>query len=68
MLGKMDKSKIFLVTHEKAERMEDEHWANALVEEKFEMVLYLRECAYGSNANRGKMEKKVRILFSHDEE
>jgi len=68
MFEKMDRSKIFLVTHEKAERMEDEYWANASAEEKFRTVLFLRECVYGKNAAYGKMEKNIRILYSHEEE
>jgi len=68
MFERMDKSKIFLLTHEEAEIMDDNHWAKADVKDRIRMLILLREYAYGKNANNDKMEKKIRIINRNNKE
>ena len=34
-----------------------EYWKNASIEEKLEMITYLRECFYGTEATTGRLQR-----------
>jgi len=59
---KMDRTKIFIGTHEDFDKTDDLYWANASVEEKMETVTFLRECFYGKEATTGRLQRFYKIL------
>jgi len=59
---KMDRSKVVFLTHEQAEKEDDEYWMKASAEEKFETVTYLRECFYGKEATTGRLQRIYQFL------
>jgi len=59
---KMDRSKVVFLTHEQAEKDDDEYWMKASAEEKFETVTYLRECFYGKEATTGRLQRIYQFL------
>jgi hypothetical protein len=54
---KMDRSDVGFVDNKAIEEEDDAHWACATVEEKLEMITYLRECFYGIEATTGRLQR-----------
>lgn len=54
---KIDRSDVAFTDHNILQEEDEKYWANAPVEEKLEMITYLRECFYGSEATTGRLQR-----------
>jgi hypothetical protein len=54
---KMNRNDVSFEGKEAHHKEEREYWQKATVEEKCEMITYLRECFYGSEATTGRLQR-----------
>jgi hypothetical protein len=54
---KMDRTKVEFTDHEAIQDSDEKYWSKASVEEKLEMITYLRECFYGAEATTGRLQR-----------
>jgi hypothetical protein len=54
---KMDRTDVAFTDQESLQKEDEEYWAKASTDEKLEMMTYLRECFYGTEATTGRVEK-----------
>jgi len=53
---KMDRKDVAFTDHKTIQEEDEIYWAHASVEEKLEMITYLRECFYGPEATTGRLQ------------
>ena len=53
----MDKSQIVISKQEELDKMDNDYWQNATIEEKLETIVLLRECFYGEEATTGRVQR-----------
>ena len=58
----MDKSQIVIASQEDLDKMDNEYWQKASIEEKLETIVYLRECFYGEEATTGRVQRLHKML------
>lgn len=54
---KIDKTYVGFTDHETLQDEDEKYWSVAPVKEKLEMITYLRECFYGSEATTGRLQR-----------
>ena len=54
---KMDRNDVSFTDHETIQEEDEKYWARASIEEKLEMITYLRECFYGPEATTGRLQR-----------
>ena len=54
---KLDRTDVAFTDHKSLQRDDEKYWALAPIEEKFEMITYLRECFYGQEATTGRLQR-----------
>jgi hypothetical protein len=54
---KIDRTYAGFTDHETLQDEDEKYWAVAPVKEKLEMITYLRECFYGSEATTGRLQR-----------
>jgi hypothetical protein len=54
---KIDREDVAFTDHDTLQEEDEMYWANAPVEEKLEMITYLRECFYGPEASTGRFQR-----------
>jgi hypothetical protein len=54
---KMDRNDVSFTNHETIQEEDEKYWAKASIEEKLEMITYLRECFYGQEATTGRLQR-----------
>ena len=54
---KIDKADVAFTDHKTIQEDDEKYWANASVDEKLEMITYLRECFYGPEATTGRLQR-----------
>jgi len=57
MAYNIDKNKVSVCRLEDAHSEDRYYWAGASMEEKLEMINYLRECFYGDEATTGRLQR-----------
>ena len=57
MIYNIDKNKVSVSRLEDAHSEDSIYWARASLEEKLEMINYLRECFYGDEATTGRLQR-----------
>jgi hypothetical protein len=57
MIKKLDRTEISFASIKENHKDEIEYWSNAPIEEKLEMITYLRECCYGDEATTGRLQR-----------
>ena len=56
-----DKIQVVYSNQEGLDKIDNEYWANASMEEKLQTITYLRECFYGKEATTGRLQKVYTI-------
>ena len=59
---KMDRTKIIVAKNDELDSMDAEYWSKAAIEEKLEMITYLRECFYGEEATTGRLQRVYSVF------
>jgi hypothetical protein len=59
---RMDRSKVVCGNQELLDEIDNEYWENASIEEKFNTIIYLRECFYGKNATTGSLQRIYKVF------
>ena len=54
---KIDRTYVGFTDHETLQDEDEKYWAAAPVQEKLEMITYLRECFYGTEATTGRLQR-----------
>ncbi|MBN2143829.1 MAG: hypothetical protein JW774_04310 [Candidatus Aureabacteria bacterium] len=54
---RMNRKKISFASQEDNKKEEKKYWAKASAGKKIEMITYLRECCYGSEATTGRLQR-----------
>ena len=54
---KMNRQDVSFASKEAHHKEEKEFWLKASIEEKVEMITYLRECFYGLEATTGRLQR-----------
>lgn len=57
MAIKLDRKKVSFGKLEDSHVEDNNYWAKASIEEKIEMINYLRECFYGDEATTGRLQR-----------
>ena len=62
MPERMNRSTISVLTHKEQEQLDRDYWVKATVREKFETIVYLRECFYGPEATTGRLQRVYKVF------
>jgi hypothetical protein len=54
---KMDRTDVEFTDHKTIQESDEKYWSEASIEEKMEMITYLRECFYGTEATTGRLQR-----------
>jgi hypothetical protein len=54
---KIDRTDVAFTDLKTIQEEDDKYWSLAPIEEKLEMITYLRECFYGSEATTGRLQR-----------
>jgi len=54
---KLDRSNVAFTDQKTLQEEDEKYWSIASIEEKLEMITYLRECFYGSEATTGRLQR-----------
>jgi hypothetical protein len=54
---KMDRTDVGFTDQKTIQEDDERYWAAAPIEEKLEMITYLRECFYGPEATTGRLQR-----------
>ena len=54
---KMNRTDVEFTDHKTIQEDNEKYWSEASVEEKMEMITYLRECFYGTEATTGRLQR-----------
>jgi len=54
---KMDRTDVAFTDQETLQAEDEKYWAKASTDEKLEMITYLRECFYGTEATTGRLQR-----------
>jgi len=60
--AKIDRKQIVIAQRGELEKMDDEYWSRAPMEEKLETITFLRECFYGEEATTGRLQRVCTVL------
>jgi hypothetical protein len=53
----MDRTHVEFSDYKTIQEDDEKYWAEASIEEKMEMITYLRECFYGTEATTGRLQR-----------
>jgi len=54
---KMDRTDVAFTDQKTLQEEDEKYWAKASTDEKLEMITYLRECFYGTEATTGRLQR-----------
>lgn len=54
---KMDRTDVAFTDQKTIQEDDEIYWSQASIEDKLEMITYLRECFYGSEATTGRLQR-----------
>jgi hypothetical protein len=54
---KMDRTDVAFTDQKTIQEDDEKYWAQASIEDKLEMITYLRECFYGPQATTGRLQR-----------
>lgn len=57
MVMRMNRKDVSFASKEVHHKDEREYWGKASIEKKVEMITYLRECFYGTEATTGRLQR-----------
>ena len=68
MNTRMDRSGAEFTDSKTIHEEDNAYWSSVPVEEKLEMMTYLRECFYGDEATTGRLQKHVVSFISREDQ
>ena len=60
--SKMNRKQIAIAKREEFDNSDDDYWRRATVEEKLQIITFLRECFYGKEATSGRLHRVHTML------